>query len=88
MQILLRSIAKRQKEVEPVSLSSFAHMVLHMLKVTANSNYPPEEDVICFCLAEFMRLGATRHEEITKELVKENQHLIALIEDDDLMEEL
>jgi 16S rRNA A1518/A1519 N6-dimethyltransferase RsmA/KsgA/DIM1 with predicted DNA glycosylase/AP lyase activity len=35
-----------------------------------------------------MRLGALRHEEITKNLVKENQNLIALIEDDDLLEEL
>ncbi len=44
--------------------------------------------MICFLLGEMMRLGGAQHEEITKALVKENQALIALVEDEDLLQEL
>lgn len=76
--LLLEAVAARSRPLEGISLHDFATLALHYLKIS-NLQGSQEESTICFCLSEFMRLGGARHEEITGELVKENQHLIALV---------
>jgi hypothetical protein len=81
---LLRAVCGRRKEMEGVKLGDFARLTLHFLRMSGVE----DEEVVCFLLGELMRLGAAQHEEITRTLVKENQSLIALVEDEDLLQEL
>ena len=63
-------------------------MIIHYIKSIgekASSQVKIFEETICYYLGEFMRLGVLEHEEIIKKLVKENQHLLGLIEDEDIL---
>jgi hypothetical protein len=62
--------------------------MLFYISTIESNRHSQLEVTLCYLFEQLMNAGLLTHEEITSKLMKENQHIIALIEDVEMLEEI
>lgn len=72
--LLLQYFSSKDREDYIINVFLFGKLTFHYIKMLNNlqGNLKENEQILCYLLSQFMRLGSSQHESITQKLIKSN----------------